>query len=189
MCCIRAGISINTKTLGIVAVNKNNSDWHIDFFDFDFARIADLQDRANEVFAMTEPPIENSPKEVWCCNYCEYDDICERKGMKPEQEQEIAPAFEDLGDVSVLSAMYDLISAREQMKNAKLLEANAKQIILAESKAKHSNTINAGSFVCSIEERTSNRFDAAKFKKENPELAEAYTTTSTTTYFDIKGDI
>lgn len=186
MGCIHAGISINTHTLGVVAVNKNNSDWHIDFFDLDFGRIADLQDRASAIFSMSEPPTEDSPREAWCCNYCEYSHMCERKGTKPKQEIPPITEIGNLGDLNISSAMHDLIMARDLAKQAKIMEAEAKQTLLAEAKAKGNNTIQAGGFTCRITEKKAARFDTASFKQAHPDLAEQYTTTSTTTYFDIK---
>ena len=66
------------------------------------------------------------------------------------------------------------------------MEASAKQALLAEAKAKGNNTIRSGGFICSITERASTRFDSTAFKKAHPDLAEQYTTSTTTTYFDIK---
>ena len=181
MGCIRAGRKI--ERLAVVGVNKNNSDWHIDVFDFDFYRAADIQDRASAVFCMSEPPTDDSPREAWCCNYCEFAHLCELKGTKPKEQP---PLPENVDDVAVMSAINDLVMARDLAKQAKAMEASAKQALLAEAKAKGNNTIHSGGFICSITERASTRFDSTAFKKAHPDLAEQYTTSTTTTYFDVK---
>ncbi len=188
MACIRSGRPINAHTLGIVGVNKNNSDWHIDFFELDFARAADIQDRAKALFAMTEPPTENSPCEAWCCNYCEYSQTCEIKGMytPPKADiTELPQAFIDEDD-AVVHALKDLAFARQMASQAKTMEADAKQILLERSKAKSTNQLQGGGFTCTITERATTRFDTAGFKKANPELAEQYTTSTTAKYFELK---
>ena len=191
MGCIRHGITINPHTLGIVGVNKNNSDWHIDFFDFDFGRAADIQDKACSVFAMTEPPVENCPSEAWCCNYCEFAHMCEIKGKykpKPVVEDELPPfTFEDEND-KVTHALKDLAFARELASQSRTLEADAKQILIAEAKAKGTDTLKGGGYTCSISERKSARFDSSAFKAAHPDLVAKFTLESITTYFNLKED-
>ena len=188
MACLHSGRPINMHTLGIVGVNKNNSDWHIDFFELDFARAADIQDRASALFAMTEPPTENSPCESWCCNYCEYSQTCEMKGTytppKPDIT-ELPQAFIDEDD-AVVHALKDLAFARQMASQAKTMEADAKQILLERAKTKGTNQLQGGGLTCTITERATTRFDTAAFKKANPELAEQYTTSTTAKYFELK---
>ena len=191
MGCIRNGILINNHTLGIVGVNKNNSDWHIDFFDFNFGRAADIQDRAVSIFTMNEPPVEDSPREAWCCNYCEFAHMCEIKGKskpKPEAVEDLSLSFLD-EDEKVARALKDLAFARDIANEAKQKEAEAKQVLIAEAKAKGLNTLKGGGFTCTITERTTSRFDSAGFKKAHPDVAAKFTSESTTTYFNIKEEL
>ena len=191
MGCIRAGIQIYPHTLGVVAVNKNNSDWHIDFFDFDFARAADIQDRAVAVFGMSEPPTESSPCESWCCNYCEYSHFCELKGKfkpKPAESYELPASLLDADD-EVVKGLKDLAFAKELATQAKTMEADAKQSLLAYAKAHGKDTLKGAGLTCTITERTSTRFDSTAFKKAHPDLAAQYTSEATTTYFTLKEDV
>ena len=183
MGCIRSGRKI--EKLGVVAVNKNNSDWHIDLFDFDFYRAADLQDRANAVFAMAAPPVDDSPSEAWCCNYCEFSHLCELKGTKPKPK-DLPMLAEPIESLTVSSAIHDLVMARDLAKQAKAMETEAKQALLAEAKAKGVKRFQEGGYTCAISERQATRFDTAGFRRAHPDLAEQYTTTSTSTYFDLK---
>ena len=187
MGCIRNGRNI--KTLGIAAVNKNNSEWHIDFFDFDYSKAADIQDKANLIFSLNEPPTDNSPIESWCCSYCEYSHLCELKGTKPKPQQTQQENTADLSvppDFVVSEAIHNLIMARDMAAQARTIEADAKQVLLAEAKSKGVNSLQADGVTCSIRQKTSTRFDSSSFKNMHPDLAAQFTTQSTTTYFDIK---
>ena len=190
MGCIRNGILINPHTLGIVGVNKNNSDWHIDFFDFDYGRAADIQSKAFWVFEMNEPPEENCPAEAWCCNYCEYAHMCEIKGKhKPEPAIETLPASFIDDSEKIAQALKDLTFARELAGQARTLEADAKQILIAEAKARGQNTLKGGGITCTISERKTSKFDSAGFKKAHPDMAAKFTSESTTTYFTLKEEL
>ncbi|MBQ7220727.1 MAG: hypothetical protein IJS28_07095 [Synergistaceae bacterium] len=184
MGCIRTGRNI--KRLAVVGVNKNNSDWHIDFFDFDFYKAADLQDRASAVFSLTEPPTEDSPREAWCCNYCEFAHLCELKGTFRSKIEDTSPELSGVDDSGL--ALLNLQQARVLAREARSMEAEAKSALLAQSKATGTSTFKGSGLTCTISERTSSRFDTAAFKKAHPDLASQYTTESTATYFDIKED-
>ena len=84
--CINAGR--NVEHLGIVGVNKNNSDWHIDLFDFNENTAELIKDTAQNVFSMTQPPEVHSPSEDWACSYCEFSETCSLHSM-PETAQPI----------------------------------------------------------------------------------------------------
>lgn len=190
MACMRAGIPINPHTLGIVGVNKNNSDWHIDFFDLDFGRAADIQEKATAIFTMAEPPEENSPCEAWCCNYCDYSHMCELKGKfkaKPVDEPLSLDWLDEEEDVT--RALKELAYSRELASDVRSREAEAKQTLLAHAKAKGTSTLKGGGLSCSITERKSSKFDSAGFKKAHPDLAAQFTSESTTTYFNLKEDL
>ena len=189
--CINKGILINQQKLGIVGVNKNNSDWHIDFFDFDFAKIADIQAKAQAIFAMSEPPEECSPMESWCCSYCEFAHMCELKGKnkpapKPTIDTSLPLSMVETGNDAIVHALKDLVFARELAGQAKTMEADAKQVLIAEAKAKGIDTLKGGGLSCTITERKSSRFDSAGFRQAHPTLAAQFTTEGTTTYFTLK---
>ena len=75
---LKAGYKV--EMLAIVGVNKNNSEMLIDYFDYDYLRATAIVQRAEEIFKATTPP-EDAPSEKWCCNYCEYYDICEKNAL------------------------------------------------------------------------------------------------------------
>ena len=112
---IEAGRKV--EMLGIVGLNKNNSDLHIDFFKYDPARIAEILERSERVMQIKAVSTENSPRESWCCNYCEYADICSvHRRPKPA---EMDASIEYTEDTSVIRAMRELIEARELAKDAR----------------------------------------------------------------------
>ena len=189
MGCIREGIPIDEHTLGIVGVNKNNSDWHIDFFEFDCAKVEDIKSKAEAVFSMSAPPKECSPSEAWCCNYCEFSHACELKGSfkpKPAIDEPLPLSMMDYGNDTVVRALKDLAFAKELSSQARTLESDAKQVLIDEAKAKGLDTLRGGGLICSITEKKSARFDSAGFKKAHPGLAAKFTTEGTTTYFTLK---
>ena len=185
MGCIRAGRKISR--LAVVGVNKNNSDWHIDIFDFDFYRAADLQDRASAVFSLSEPPTEDSPREAWCCNYCEFAHLCELKGTFKRTAEVMPPEQLTIDDSGL--ALLNLQQARVLGREARSMEAEAKSALLAQAKATGTRTFKGSGLTCTISERTSSRFDTAAFRAAHPDLAAKYTSESTATYFDIKEEL
>lgn len=102
------------KKLGIVGVNKNNSDLHIDLFDFDECTKWNILERAESVINAKEPPDNTCPSEKWACNYCEYRDICQQHGKQVvaevkqvENDAEIPVTH----DETVINAMRVLLEA------------------------------------------------------------------------------
>lgn len=85
------GLSIDR--LGIVAVNKNNSDMKIELLDYSIERMTGIQARAERIFALTEAPAPGElPK--WACSYCSFRHVCDISettipvGCKQNQYQE-----------------------------------------------------------------------------------------------------
>ena len=83
---IQAGRTV--EHLAIVGINKNNSDMHIDVFDFDPLRAEDIQNRAEIIFEAEVPPTENCPAENWCCGYCEFHSICELVNVPSDNQED-----------------------------------------------------------------------------------------------------
>lgn len=172
------------EMLGIVGLNKNNSDLHIDLFKYDPARIAEIFERSERVMTAQEVPTEDSPREGWCCNYCEYADICSFH-RKPKTA-EIDASIEYTEDSSVITAMWELISARELAKDARDMESHAKSVLDEHIKAQGNSRIVGGGLTFSLTERTRGMFDSTAFKKEHPELAGQYMKTSTSVMYEVK---
>ena len=174
----------NIEMLGIVGLNKNNSDLHIDLFKYDPARIAEILERSERVMTAQEVPTEDSPREGWCCNYCEYADICSfHRKPKPA---EIDASIEYTEDSDVIGAMRELISARELARDARDMEAHAKSVLDEHIKAQGNSRIAGGGLIFSLSERTRGTFDSTAFKKDHPELAGQYTKTSTSVMYEVK---
>ena len=174
----------NIEMLGIVGLNKNNSDLHIDLFKYDSARIAEILERSERVMKAQEVPTENSPREAWCCNYCEYADMCSfHRRPKPA---DIDASVEYTEDARVIDAMRELMSARELGKESRDMEAYAKSVLDEHIKAQGSSRIAGGGLMFSLSERTRGTFDSAAFKKDHPELAGQYIKTSTSVFYEVK---
>ena len=174
----------NIEMLGIVGLNKNNSDLHIDLFKYDSARIVEILERSERVMKAMEVPTENSPREAWCCNYCEYADMCSfHRRPKPA---DIDASVEYTEDARVIDAMRELMSARELGKESRDMEAYAKSVLDEHIKAQGSSRIAGGGLMFSLSERTRGTFDSAAFKKDHPELAGQYIKTSTSVFYEVK---
>ena len=170
--------------LGIVGVNKNNSELHIDLFDFDESRLAAIKERTEYVFTTPTAPEEESPRESWCCGYCEYADLCKlhRKPQPAETDAEV----EYTDDAELIVALRGLKESRELSKEARELEATSKSVIDEYIKAHGHSLIVGGGLMFSLTERESGRFDSTAFKKDHPELAMKYLKTSRSVMYEVK---
>ena len=170
--------------LGIVGLDKNNSELHIDLFEFDESRLAEIVERSERVMNAAIPPEMDSPRESWCCGYCEYADICglHSKPKPAEGDAEI----EYTEDAGVICALHELKDARELAKDARDKELEAKSVIDEYIKTHGNSRIAGGGLMFSLTERISGRFDSASFKKDHPELAGQYTKTSTSLFYEVK---
>ena len=170
--------------LGIVGLNKNNSELHIDLFDFDEARLAGIVERSERVIKAAEAPETDSPRESWCCSYCEYADICglHSKPNPADGDAEI----EYTEDAGIIGALHELKDARELAKDARDKELEAKSVIDEYIKTHGNSRIAGGGLMFSLTEHISGRFDSASFKKDYPELAGQYTKTSTSLFYEVK---
>ena len=174
------------EKLCIIGVNKNNSEMSFDFFDFDEAIADEIISMSENLFALHDVPVENCPAESWCCHYCEFSDKCNLFGLPPmlNDTPDTTPAFTEAGDV--ISAMKQLIDARNLAKQAKELEDEAKNILYENIKQKGLSSIEGGGYVCTINERSSKRFDATGFRNAHPDIAQKFMKECVSVIFDIK---
>ena len=174
------------EKLGIVGVNKNNSELHMDFFDFDEDIMNSIRESAQRIFSLTDAPYENSPAESWCCSYCEFSQQCNLYGVPPvaKNNSDLPPVFTDSD--AVIQAMHEIVRAREMAKEAKSIEDNAKNVLDELVRQKGLSTVEGGGYVCTITERKSQRFDSAGFKKVHPELMNQFMKESVSVTYDVK---
>lgn len=177
------------ERLGIVGVNKNNSEMHIDFFDFDEGTCNDILNNAELILNAKEIPEYDCPTEKWACNYCEFHDICRLNNEPKNDAEPVQNTAQDIPathDETIINAMRALQNARELSKQARALENDAKPILDENVKDKGLRGITGGGYLCSVKETTSARFDSTAFKKAHPELVPLFTKNSTSTTYEIK---
>ena len=174
------------EKLGIVGVNKNNSELHMDFFDLDTERMKRILDMTEHVFSLSEAPFENSPSESWCCSYCEFSQLCNLYGVPSvsNDNPELPPVVSD--SEIVIHAMQQLMEAREKAKQAKVQEDEAKNILDEHIRQKGFTSLEGGGYVCSITERKTQRFDSAEFKKVHPDLMNQFMKESVSVTYTVK---
>lgn len=172
------------ERLGIVGVNKNNSEMYIDLFEYDESRIASILERTERVLKAEVEPEQDSPRESWCCGYCEYAELCDK--VKPEVKPvERSPELVT-EDEQLIEAMRDLKQARELGKEARDLEASAKAILDEYVSSSGKRELQGGGLMFELLEREMSRFDTTQFKKDHPELVRAYTKVSVSKVYEVK---
>ena len=172
--------------LGIVGINKNNSDMHIDFFDYDPIKAQEIVSYTEWLFQQEEALDTGCPTEDWACNYCEYSDKCTlSKAHQSGQSKTLAPQ-QSTDSLIIIDAMKELKQARDMAKEAKDMEAHAKSVLDENVRAKGLSGIQGGGFVFTMSERTSSRWDSVAFKRAYPELVSQFTKTSTCITYNIR---
>lgn len=177
------------KRLGIVGVNKNNSDMHIDFFDFDEGIAMDILNRAELIMTLQEPPEYDCPTENWACSYCEFHDTCKVHDTPKTGAENVSNTEQDIPvthDETIINAMKALQNARELSKQVKALEKDAKPVLDENVKNKGLHGISGGGLLCTVKETTSARFDTTAFKKAHPEIANQFTKNTTSITYEIE---
>lgn len=180
------------ERLGIVGVNKNNSEMHIDFFDFDENICNDILNNAELILSAKEMPEYDCPTEKWACDYCEFAKQCKLDKEPFSAKQKEAPIasndkqFPVTQDETIINAMKALQNARELSKQARELEHYAKPVLDENVKDKGLQGITGGGLLCSVKETNSARFDSSAFKKDYPELVRKFTKNTTSTTYEIK---
>ena len=183
MGCIAEGR--NVDWLGVVAVNKNNSDWHIDLFKFNPITATKIKSDAEFIFSLSEPPCQNCPAENWACNYCDFSHLCNLHD-NPVRNVQAQNGATVTHDEDIINAMKTLHQARELSAQARELEGNAKSVIEEKVRKQGLCSIQGGDFILNISERSSSKFDSAAFKKAHPELVGEFTKNSTSTTYNLQ---
>ena len=173
------------ERLGIVGVNKNNSEMDIDLLDYDEFRSQDLKDFTELLFRVEKAPELGCPAESWACSYCEYSERCGlRKKPQPlREEDEPLPQTED---AVIISAMRELKEARELVRESREMEEHAKRVLDESVRDKGLRGIQGGGLIFSMTERESTRFDSKGFKEAHPEMQREYMKTSTSVVYEVK---
>lgn len=177
-----AGLSIDR--LGIVGINKNNSEMHIDIFDYSLERMAAIVERTECIFALSSPPEPGDRMEGWCCGYCGYAHVCELREQK--RDTTVGDGIGVTTEPDIVNAMELLAEARELSKAGKDLEDEAKAVLDEKVKRQGIKSIRGGALVLTLNEVVSSRFDSAAFKKAHPDMVEAFTKKSSSVRYDIK---
>lgn len=177
-----AGLSIDR--LGIVGINKNNSEMHIDIFDYSLERMAAIVERTERIFTLPSPPDPGDRMEGWCCGYCGYAHVCELREQK--RDTTVGDGIGVTTEPDIVNAMELLAEARELSKAGKDLEDEAKAVLDEKVKRQGIKSIRGGALVLTLNEVVSSRFDSAAFKKAHPDMVEAFTKKSSSVRYDIK---
>lgn len=172
--------------LGIVGVNKNNSEMYIELFDYDAFRAEGIKDYAEMLFTDSKEPELGCPAESWACNYCEYAEICEIHKKKPSPLASTDEALTVTDDAGIIFAMEELKQSRELGKESREMESHARKILDENVRDKGLRGIQGGGLVFTMTERSSQRFDSKTFKEAYPELVSEFTKNSTSVFYDVK---
>ena len=172
------------ERLGIVGINKNNSDMHIDIFDYSLERMAAIVERTERIFALSSPPEPGDRMEGWCCGYCGYAHVCELRAT--QRDTTVGDGVGVTTEPDIVNAMELLAEARELSKAGKDLEDEAKAVLDEKVKRQGIKSIRGGALVLTLNEVVSSRFDSAAFKKAHPDMVEAFTKKSSSVRYDIK---
>ncbi len=168
--------------LGVVGINKNNSDMHIDLFDYDPFRAKEIVSYAEWLFEQDKPIDTGCPAEDWACDYCEFSDKC----SLVQKKSHTLPEQQTTDSSIIIDAMRELKQARDMAKEAKDMEAHAKSVLDENVKAKGLSGIQGGGFVFTMSERSYSRWDSTAFKKAYPELVSQFTKSSTSVIYNVR---
>ncbi len=153
--------------LAIVGFNKNNSDMYIDIFDYDPERYEAIKQRSEGIFEAVEPPNEK-PKEKWCCQYCEYGEICELN----QKDTAVGDDVVKTEDKDIINAVDMLKEARDLSKAGKDLEAEAKKVLDEKVRKAGIKSLFANGMNLKLIESVRTSFDMNAFAEKHPMLAE-----------------
>lgn len=174
------------ERLGIVGVNKNTSEMHIDFFDFDEGTCIAIMNRAESVINAEEAPEFDCPTEDWACDYCEFSQLCKPKKMIDTTTQDNGEPIPVTQDETIINAMKALQRAKELTKQAKSLETEAKNTLDENVKDKGLSAIQGEGLVFTMKQKSQTRFDEKALNAEHPELAGKYTKQTIATTYEVK---
>ena len=170
--------------LGIVGLNKNNSEIHIDVFDYDEKRTDEIKKRTENIFALNAPPEPGERMQDWCCSYCGYSHICELAQKK--KDTHVDDKIDTTDNPEIINAISQLNEAREIKKQADEQEKEAKSFLDEHVRQKGFKSLRGGDFILNLIETSASRFDSTNFKKQYPDLFKEFSKNSSSVRYDIK---
>ena len=178
--------TVQIDKLAIVGVNKNNADIHFDFFDYDETRMNEIIKRAERIFALNEAPEPGERMQDWCCSYCGYSWLCEL--FQKKKSAEVGDKTKTTYNPEIIHAIEQLKEARDLTAQAKELDKEAKKILDEKVKSKGIKSLRGGNLILTFTEVAGKiGFDKETFKKEHPEMLNQYTTIGQSSIrYDIK---
>lgn len=174
------GKGFNINDLAIIGVNKDNSEYHIEFFDLDEQIYGTMVENARRVFA-SKDPIQVDKVNDWQCNYCWYNQICD---LVPEK-MEVRDTSIQIHSEQMLKDIETYQSIATEIRELEKLQKDIRREIDA-------TFIDQGVPVGCVNnrydvvynERNRTGFDSKKLKEERPEVFKEYETKST--YYVLK---
>lgn len=161
--------------LGIVGVNKNTSELHMDFFEYDENRMSEIIKRTENIFEAQQPPEPGERMQDWCCSYCGYSHLCGIAQKK--KDTSIGEKVIVTDDEEVISAIEQLNFARNMKSEYEELETEAKDFLNEHVRKKGIKAIKGGNLILTLKEcKSKDTFDVKGFTNFNPELAKQFTT-------------
>lgn len=169
--------------LAVVALNKNNCEGYIDFFQFEPERYEALKERAERIFACEEAPEQGDRFQGWCCDYCGYSHLCELTKKDTAVGDESVPAT---NNQEVIDAVELLSESRDMEKAAKELSDEAKAVLDKLIRQQGIRSVRCGNLILVLNEIKSSRLDTTALKKAHPELVSEFTKQSSSVRYDLK---
>ena len=173
----------NIERLAIVALNKNNCEGYIDFFQFEQERYNALKKRAERIFACEEAPEQGDRFQGWYCSYCGYSHLCELANKDTAVGDESVPATDNQ---EVIDAVELLSESRDMEKAAKELSDEAKAVLDKLIRQQGIRSVRCGNLILVLNEIKSSRIDTTALKKAHPELVQEFTKLSSSVRYDLK---
>ena len=173
----------NIEQLAIVALNKNNCEGYIDFFEFEQERFEALRERAERIFACDDAPKQGDRFQGWCCDYCGYSHLCELAKKDTTVGDESVPATDNQ---EVIDAVELLSESRDMEKAAKELSDEAKAVLDKLIRQQGIRSVRCGNLILVLNEIKSSRLDTTALKKAHPELVQEFTKLSSSVRYDLK---
>ena len=173
----------NIEQLAIVALNKNNCEGYIDFFEFEQERFEALRERAERIFACDDAPKQGDRFQGWCCDYCGYSHLCELAKKDTTVGDESVPATDNQ---EVIDAVELLSESRDMEKAAKELSDEAKAVLDKLIRQQGIRSVRCGNLILVLNEIKSSRLDTTALKKAHPELVQEFMKQSSSVRYDLK---
>ena len=169
--------------LAIVALNKNDCQGYIDFFQFEQERYEALKERAERIFACDDAPEQGDRFQGWCCSYCGYSHLCELANKDTAVGSESVPATDNQ---EVIDAVELLSESRDMEKAAKELSDEAKAVLDKLIRQQGIRSVRCGKLILVLNEIKSSRLDTTALKKAHPELVSEFMKQSSSVRYDLK---